>query len=129
MDSPEGSGGDGRVSDLVQEARAFEFTEDSVLAEAITTLHILAVQLADEVERLRQQTALDQDNLEILGELHIYDCSEIDRLQKALDFYAKHENWSYYPSRGEQFSRSEVGRDWGLCARAAIRADEGEVPK
>ena len=39
--------------DLVAEARAFEFTKDSSPAEAICTLHILAIRLADEVERLR----------------------------------------------------------------------------
>ena len=49
------------------------------------------------------------------------DCS---KLREALEFYAKHENWSYYPHRGEEFTRSEVGNDWGLKARAALPTPE-----
>ena len=41
--------------DLVAEARAFEFTAHSRPSEAIATLHILVIQLADEVERLERE--------------------------------------------------------------------------
>lgn len=54
---------------------------------------------------------------------------ERDEAREALEFYAKHENWSFYPSREETFSSSVIGKDWGIRARKALASQPPTEPE